>query len=181
MTDIQAVSQLYGQTNNTRTSLLVLIFPNSASLINATVNSSLNGYGSFYRETWRDYTNTMASGTADNYNIYAGTAASGRMESVVVNNDKATSYGKTLIVAEFNSGQWNTSYNESGNNNNVKVVTSSEFSQYSTFTGSHTLTARVWYLFIPINQEYVRELTFDFVNNVWSQASGIKLSFVANV
>ena len=181
MTDIQAVSQLYGQTNNTRTSLLVLIFPNSASLINATVNSSLNGYGSFYRETWRDYTNTMASGTADNYNIYAGTAASGRMESVVVNNDKATSYGKTLIVAEFNSGQWNTSYNESGNNNNVKVVTSSEFSQYSTFTGSHTLTARVWYLFIPINQEYVRELTFDFVNNVWSQASGIKLSFLANV
>ena len=181
MTDIQAVSELYGRTNDTRTSLLVLIFPNTATLRNATVNSALNGYGTFYRETWRDYTNTMASGTADNYNIYAGTAASGRMESVVVNNDNATSNGKTMIVAEFNSGQWNTSYNTTGNNNNVKVVSSSEFGTYSTFTGTHTLTARVWYLFIPINQEYVRELTFDFANNIWSQDSGIRLSFLAEV
>lgn len=181
MTDIQAVSELYGKLNSTRTSLLVLIFPNSASLINATVNSSVDGYGSFYRETWRDYTNTMSSGTADNYNIYAGTAASGRMESVVVNNDEAVSHGKTLIVAEFNSGQWNTSYGQSNNNNNVKVVTSSEFNRSSTFTGTHTLTAKVWYLFIPINKNYVRELKFDFSNNIWTQGSGIELSFLENV
>ena len=178
ITDIQAVSQLYGQTNNTRTSLLVLEFPNTATLRNATIDSTLNGYGTFYRETWKDKT---SEGTSDNYNIYAGTAASGRMESVVINTDRAGYYGKSYISAEFRGGQFNTSYNQTGNYNNVKTVNSSEFNQSSTFRGTHTLTARVWGLFIPYNQHYERELTFDFANNVWTNRVGIILNFLTNV
>ncbi len=178
ISDIQTVSQLYGQTNTTKTSLLVLLFPNTATLRNATINSAFNGYGTFYRETWKDYT---TSGTADNFNIYAGTAASGRMESVVINTERASYYGKSYISAEFRSGQFNTSYSQSNNNNNVKEVNSSDFVKASTFKGAHTLTARVWGLFIPYNQNYVRELTFDFANNVWSEDNGIRLNFLANI
>ncbi len=177
MTDIQAVSNLEGRINDTKTSLVVLIFPNTATLRNATINSSLSGSGDFYRETWKDYT---TSGTADNYNIYASTSASGRMESVVINIDRARQNGiSDIISAEIRESQWNNSYAQSNNNNNVKEVNSDEFSNWTSFTGTHTLTARVWYVFVPITREYVRELTFNF--GIWTQDNGIRLTFLANV
>ena len=175
MTNIQTESNLVGEVNSTKTSLVVLIFPQEASISNVTVNSSVDGNGDFYRETWKDYADAYDQ---DHYNIYARTSASGRMTSVVINTERAGSTGKTLITGEFRFDIFNiSSYANSENQNNVKAVNNTEFDRATTFVGTHTISDRGYW---GVTVSYTRELTFN-MNGTWTQDNGISLTFLSSV
>lgn len=176
ISNIQAKSQVRGMSNNARVSLIVLIFPNEATLVNSTIDSSLNGYGTFYKETWKDYTQT---GTDNFYNLYGVDSAAGRMQSVVINTDAASRYNVSYITAEFSTGIFGiASYQNTEDSSYFKDVTETEFRQASTFRGSFTYGVPAWLWF---QNSYTRELTFDFVNGTWIDSNGIALAFVSNV
>ena len=175
ISNVQAKSQIRGMSNDTRSSLIVLIFPNEATLVNSTIDSSLNGYGTFYKETWKDYTQV---GTDNFYNLYGIDSAAGRMQSVVINTDAASRYGVNYITAEFAMSPFGPSYENTEESSYFRDVTEREFRQASTFRGSFTYRCNG---FLWTAREYTRELTFDFVNGTWVDSNGIALAFVSNV
>ena len=175
ISNVQAKSQLRGMSNNARVSLIVLIFPNEATLVNSTIDSSLNGYGTFYKETWKDYTQT---GIDNFYNLYGVDSAAGRMQSVVINTDAASRYNVNYITAEFAISLFGPSYQDTEDSSYFKDVNESQFRQASTFRGSFTYRCDG---FLWTAREYTRELTFDFANGIWVDSNGIALAFVSNV
>ena len=170
--NVQAVSALRGLVNDTRTSLVVLEFPSNASLKNSTINSSLAGYGTFYKDAWVDFTQ---SGSADHYNIYSMPSAAGAMESVVINTEKARSNGinniqqgvekvnKWLGLVETSSSYQSSSF--------VKDVNNGEFTNAGSFKGDFSY---------ELEHTYTKTLTFNFTD-AWNDApanGGVALRFL---
>ena len=180
MKNIQCSSELVGGNNSTETSLVVVMLQNNAVVRNVTVNSSLNGHGTFYLETKNDI--LESNGTRPN-NIYEEKGHNtGVMESVVVNTSKATSNGLSYKSAEVIAQAWGSTYESSGNKNFVKTVNNVEFSSASSFKGTYNVEATfklVW--IIPINHSWNRSLTFDFAGGVWVENLGAQLAFLSNI
>lgn len=184
ITNIQAASAIKGEATSTRSSLVALIFPNGATLSNATINSSLNGYGVKYRESWTDfesYTNKAQFGFgatatgSGRFNIYSGTSA-GKMTSVVINksqtgvaNAKASMGYVNLMLGFINIGD---DYNGV---NFVKTVNG--FSDISQFQGSFSFTCAQTGKY---SSTATKTLTFN-TNSVWQSNNGISLSFLDNL
>ena len=172
ITNIQARSVLTGSSNSTRTSLVLLEFPDAATFRCATIDSVLDGYGTFYKDTWKDM--RQDSGTFY-YNIYNHDSAAGSMQNVVINTEAATSQGKGYIEGEIHATLvlfwWQTDYENSENSSFVKNVNSSEFANAANFKGSFTIQdpkGRV---------SFTKTLNFNF-DGIWVEGNGISLAFL---
>lgn len=184
ISNVQASSKITGEATTTRSSLVVLIFPNSASLSNATIDSSLNGLGTKYRESWVDFESYDkkadlgfgATTTGDaRFNVYVGTSA-GRMTSVVINNSqegvsgaKASMGHINLIMGFINVGD---------DYNGVSFVkTVNGFTDVTQFMGEYTFTCAKTG---DHTNSATKSLTFD-IDGVWQSNSGISLRFLDNI
>ncbi|MBQ8615732.1 MAG: hypothetical protein IJ415_04125 [Clostridia bacterium] len=184
ITNVQCASDIYGETNSTRSSLVALIFPYGATLKNATINSSLNGYGTFYRETWTDFasfTNKSEFGLTngetgdERYNIYKYDTYHGIMQSVVINSAKAgVSSAKAAMGSAF---AWGKDYQDTADSSFVKVVDG--FSDVNQFQGSFTFVCATSTLF-KIKHKATKTLTFD-IGTYWESNNGISLIFLNNL
>ena len=181
ITNIQCVSNIQGQANSTRSSLVALIFPYGATLKNATIDSSLSGYGTFYRETWTDfasYTNKAEFGLAngetgdERYNIYKYDTYHGIMQSVVINSaNKGVSDAKAAMGSAF---AWGKDYQDTEDSSFVKLVDG--FNDISQFQGSFTFVCSVSTLF-GIEHKATKTLTFE-IGKYWESNNGISLMFL---
>lgn len=191
ISNIQASSNLIGGTTNTRTSLIVLVFPNGAEIVNATINSKLSGYGTFYRDSWvdfADYTNKAEFGFDSSYgsnnvrfyyfNVYMSSVSCGKITSVVINSDYKTGDMKVqqgmAIVSNF-IGFIPSSDTYNGVNN---IKETSNFTNYAEFTGNFTFN----YAYNSLYNSYrdtSATLTFA-VGSVWVDGNGISLIFLQN-
>ena len=186
--NIQAVSSLVGAASTTRTSLIALIFPSSASITKSTINSSLSGYGTFYRETWTDfasYGNKSEFGISGNsglgasaFDIYRNTTNAGTMKNIVINGkfDNNVSVKSAMASVSNFIGLIPTGSDYNGVN---FVRVTDEFDAYSSFVGNFTFNC-------AYNNTYktytTTEKTLEFdIGSVWTNANGITLSFLANV
>lgn len=184
ITNVQCVSQLVGGANSTRSSLVALIFPYGATIQNATINSSLTGYGTTYRETWTDfasYTNKGEFGYSDGetgdsrFNIYKNDTHHGVMQSVVINGSKS---GVSSANAAMGSAfAWGKDYQDTDESSFVKVVDG--FSDVSQFQGSFTFVCATSTMF-GIKHKATRTLTFA-VGTYWESNNGISLIFLNNM
>ncbi len=183
ITNAQVASELVGKTNSTRSSLVVLIFPYGATLQNATVNSSFSGYGEKYRESWTDfasYANKAEFGLVngetgdERFNLYKYDSFHGIMQSVVINNSNAgVSDAKAAMGAAF---AFSKDYQDTAESSFIKVVSNSQFNQYSSFTGSFTFVCAKSTL-LGIEHEATKTLTFS-MGDVWKPTSGINLKCI---
>lgn len=190
ITNVQATSKIIGETNNTRSSLIALLFFNGTTLKNATINSSFDGYGITYRETWTDFAsysnrkeefgiNKVQTGYAG-FNIYKDNAYHGKMQSVVINvANKNVSSAKAAISSmniggkEYNDDDANSSY--------IKTVNG--FNDYSQFIGSFEFryaNANGFQEFFGFNGKTTRTLTFE-IGSVWENNNGISLMFLNDI
>ena len=185
ITNIQATSTIEGLANTTRSSLVTLIFPYGAKLKNATINSSIGGYGTFYRETWLDfasYSNKAEFGfsagdTGDNrFNLFANDTHHGSMQSVVINTGKAgAGSAKSAMGSAF---AWSKEYTDSAESSFVKTVNG--FSSINQFTGSFEFVCATssWF---GIEHKVTKTLTFG-IGSIWKDnGSGISLIFADNL
>ena len=170
--NVQTSTALEGMANEARVSLVVLEFPTNASLRNSAINNSLAGVGTFYRESWCDYT---TRGTAGHYNIYVKVSAAGSMQSVVINTEKARVNSIKYKQSNANRGIVN-DYSNSSRSSYIRDVNNSEFANAATFKGNFTYTLTGGW-FEPNGHNYTRNLTFDF-DNVWSDTNGVNLQFL---
>ncbi len=184
ISNIQASSKITGEATTTRSSLVVLIFPNTASLSNATIDSSLNGHGAKYRESWVDfesYSNKAEFGFAATktgdarFNVYVGTSA-GKMTSVVINNaqtgvkDAKASMGHVNLTLGF--------IKTGDDYNGVSFVkTVNGFTDVTQFMGQYTFTCAKTG---DHTNSATKTLTFD-VDGIWQSNSGISLRFLDNI
>lgn len=179
MTNIECCSELVGANNSTRTSLVVILLQDKAVVRNVAVDSVLNGYGTFYLETFSDlgaHTN-VTNGTRPN-NIYEEKGHNtGIMESVVVNGEKAMSNGLIYKAASVIADVFGSTYNSSDNKNFVKTVMNVQFESATTFKGSYTVSAK-WAF---IEHKWSRDLTFDFAGQVWTENAGVRLGFLSKI
>ena len=182
ITNIQATSVIEGTTNNTRSSLIALIFPYGAKLKNATVSSSIGGYGIFYRETWSDfasYSNKAefglpASSTYDGrFNLYQNDTHHGCMQSVVIDSSKAgVNNAKASMGDAF---AFNKDYTDSSESSYIKVVNG--FNSINQFTGSFEFVCAksTWF---GIEHKATKSLNFD-IGSIWKDSgNGISLIFM---
>ena len=190
ISNIQASSNLVGGSTDTRTSLIVLIFPNGAEIINSTINSKLSGYGTFYRDSWADfadYTNKAEFGF-DSYgsnnvrfyyfNVYMSSVSCGKITSVVINSDYKTGdmdvqQGMAIVSNFIGFIPSSDTYNGV---NNIKET--SNFTDYAEFTGNFTFN----YAYNSLYKSYrdtSATLTFE-VGSVWEDGNGINLMFLKN-
>ena len=184
ITNVQCASTINGEANSTRSSLVALIFPYGATLKNATINSSLNGYGTKYRETWTDfasYNNKAEFGFSngetgdERFNIYKYDTFHGIMQSVVINSDNAgVNDAKAAMGAAF---AWGKDYQDTADSSFVKVVNG--FSDVSQFQGSYTFVCSISTLF-GIKHEATKTLTFE-IGRYWESNNGISLIFLNNI
>lgn len=185
ITNIQATSTIEGITNATRSSLVALIFPYGANLKNATISSSIGGYGTFYRETWTDfasYSNKSEFGfsageTGDiRFNLYGNDTHHGSMQSVVIDASKdGVNKTKAAMGGAF---AWGKDYTDSSESSFIKVV--DKFENMSQFTGSFSFVCATssWF---GIEHTATKTLTFD-IGSVWKNSgAGISLIFVDNL
>lgn len=185
ITNVQAISEIKGQETDTRSSLIVLEFPANATLKNATINSSLNGNGIFYLDTYNDKTN---EGNGAHYNVYEAKGCAGVIESVTINNTAANKYGKDIKRSQFVTGGalffWQqTTYKASGNTSYYKVVNEEEFNITSTFTTACELSKSGTGVFMLGSDDFSYDMQYDFLNNIWSDnnGTGISLAFLNNI
>ncbi len=183
ITNVQAQSNLVGATNTTRTSLIVLIFPDGAKLNNSSINSTLDGNGTFYRETWADYDSTKPFGSISknaNFNLFAVNSAAGEMQGVVINTEKAGEHGISTINASFITEYFGSTCSYVGDENSsfFKTVNNADFINYTTYTSNCVITALSgWWQ----TTDYSFAMKFDF-NGTWSNTiDGINLAFVYNI
>ncbi len=173
ITNVQTMSSLVGSANDTRVSLIVLHFPNGAVLKNSTINSSVSGYGTFYRETWKDF-NTKTN--AGYYHIYGVDSAAGSMQSVVINTDSSKLNGKSLVSASNLRGLlFGGSYQNTAQSSYVKATDNSGFNTRITFIDDcYVEVGGNW-----DKKNVAKTMTFD-LENVWSNSAngGIQLSFI---
>ena len=182
ITNIQAVSTIVGMANSTRTSLVVLVFPHGAVLKNATISSSISGYGTFYKETWEDfsaYSNKSEFGLTglgsgdDTFNLYANDTHHGSMQSVVIDSSKTGVSSAKAAMGD--AWAWETSYTNSSESSFVKTV--SGFTNISQFSGSFEFKCAEssW---LGINHYATKTLTFAIGTTWTDNGSGISLVFL---
>ena len=189
ISNVQTASALEGATTSTRTSLIVLVFPNGAEITTSTINNKMSGYGTFYRDTWTDfasYTNKAEFGyTATNasnvsyFNAYKSSAYCGKITNVVINSDYKSSgiSVKQAMGAVGNIIGFIPGSNDYNGVNNIKET--SKFTTYSEFTGNFTFNCA----YNSLYNSYVKETaTLNFsVGSVWENNNGISLMFLNNV
>ncbi len=181
ITNIQATSTIEGTTNSSRSSLIALIFSYGANLKNATISSSIGGYGTFYRETWTDfaaYSNKAEFGfsageTGDiRFNLYGNDTHHGSMQSVVIDSSKdGVSKTNAAMGGAF---AWGKDYTDSSVSSYIKVVNG--FTNIDQFTGSFTFVCAKssW---LGIEHNATRTLTFN-IGSIWKDnGAGISLIF----
>ena len=184
ITNIQATSTIEGTTNSSRSSLIALIFPYGANLKNATISSSIGGYGTFYRETWSDfstYSNKAEFGLTDgsygmnddmSFNLYANDTFHGSMQHVVIDSSKAGV--NNAIAAMGGAFAWGKDYTDSSESSFIKVVDG--FNNMSQFTGDFTFVCAksVWF---GIEHTTTRTINFA-IGSIWKDSgNGITLIF----
>jgi len=185
ITNIQATSAIEGTTNNSRSSLIALIFPYGANLKNATIASSIGGYGTFYRETWSDfstYSNQAEFGLTDgsygmnddmSFNLYVNDTFHGSMQHVVIDSSKAgVNNTKSAMGGAF---AWGKDYTDSSESSFVKVIDG--FNNMSQFSGEFTFVCAtsVW---LGIEHTAIRTINFA-IGSIWKDSgNGISLIFV---
>ena len=184
ITNVQASSNLIGQTNSTRSSLVALIFPYSANLKNATIDSSLTGYGFKYREVWTDFASFsnksefgLSNGSTgdERFNLYKYDTYHGCMQSVVINGSKdGVSSAAASMGAAF---AWEKDYQDTEDSSFIKVVDG--FSDISQFQGSFTFVCSESTL-LNIKHKATKTLTFE-IGSVWESYNGIRLMFIKNL
>ncbi len=184
ITNIQASSMIVGETNNTRSSLVALIFTYGSSLKNATINSSIQGYGIKYREVWTDFANYnnkaefgLAGGdTFDGrFNLYFQDVHHGSMQSVVINGDNA---GVSEAKASMgNAFAFSNDYQDTNESSFIKVVEG--FNDVTQFQGSFKFVCATstWF---GIKHTATKTLTFEF-GSIWESNNGISLIFLNNI
>ena len=151
VSDIQTNSIINAETASTKASLVVIVFPQGATLQNAVVNSRFTGNvnATYYRDTMSDDA-TNANGNGHFYNLYGISSFSGTMQSVVVNTTTMNSgvtltagnnYKQSMFYRAWDLFNWNyVTYSEEGNHNNyIREANSSEFANRATFEGSFDL------------------------------------------
>ncbi len=184
--NVQTTSKLIGKTNSTRTSLVVLLFPNGANLKNSTINNSFEGHGKVYREVWTDFTTYSnkaefgytAGSTGDSrFDIYEDDSMHGSMQSVVINTANA---GVKDAEASMTKAVWffgyQSSYNNTSNSSYVKYVDG--FSDFSQFRGNFEFTFAV--SDAGHEMKTTKELTFN-IGDIWESNNGISLIFLNNI
>lgn len=196
--NVQACSQIYGTKNSTVSSFIALIFPNGASFVNATINSSFNGYGKFYSECWQDFRNSSedvkneldyhTTGNSDrSFDILDYDASAGSLQSVIINGAAAGRYNKSYESAQFISEgvffgayQW-PSYEDTDRSSFFNIVSEDDFKKVSTYKGSISMTTKKG-LFKWGEVTFTKQCQFDF-DSVWSEVAnnGIALQFLANI
>jgi len=184
ITNVQASSQLVGQTNQTRSSLVALIFPYGANLKHATIDSSLFGYGHKYREVWTDFASFsnkaefgLSNGATgdERFNLYKYDTYHGIMQSVVING---ANEGVGSASASMGSAfAWGKDYQDTSDSSFIKVVNG--FNDFSQFQGSFTFICAKSTL-LGIEHKATKTLEF-FIGNVWESNNGISLMFLNNV
>ena len=195
VSNVQASSEIYGATNNTVSSLIVLIFPNGASFKNAVIDSSFNGFGKYYSECWQDFRNSDSSvkdelnyyttGNSDrSFDILDYDKSAGSLQSVIINRASATRYGKSYQTAIFYNNavfvklfQWLT-YENTANSSFFAIVSADDFKKISTYKGEIVMTAKTGF-FDARTQTIRKQTTYDF-NSVWTELSnnGIVFQFL---
>ena len=163
---------------------MALLFPYGTTLKNATINSSLSGYGTFYRETWTDfasYANKAEFGYSngetgdERFNIYKYDTFHGIMQSVVINGSQAgVADAKAAMGAAF---AWGKDYQDTADSSFVKVVDG--FNDASQFQGSFTFVCAISTLF-GIKHDATKTLTFE-IGTCWESNNGISLIFLRNI
>lgn len=186
ITNIQCASSIIGKANATRTSLVTLIFPYGATLKNATISSGMAGYGTFYRETWTDfssYNNKNEFGYIDDstgdarFNLYKNDTHHGCMQSVVIDGSK---YGVDDAIASMgNAFAWGAvnSYQNSEESSFIKVVDG--FNDASQFQGSFEFVCSKteW---LGSEVKATKTLTFE-IGKIWESNNGISLIFLNSI
>ncbi|MCQ2565147.1 MAG: hypothetical protein MJ152_04770, partial [Clostridia bacterium] len=179
------VSKIVGTSNDTRSSLAVLIFPDAASLIKASINSYCDGYGIFYRDTWKDFTRVTDS---DHFCIYGVDAASGTMQQVVFNSNTMAKAGKSYNVSKFRADftivYGKATYQNTSTSSYIRVVSDSDFNSSITYTSNFTLkitsadceTGSIGFAGLG-SEEYTKSMSFD-MENVWKYKGIIILAFM---
>ncbi|MBE5741087.1 MAG: hypothetical protein E7351_00950 [Clostridiales bacterium] len=177
ITNIQAASEIIGATNSTRSSLIVLVFPYGTELKNATIDSSLSGYGIFYRETWKDFAITSDNNEYEDghFNLYANDTHHGSMQSVVINT--ANKGVDNAIAAMGDAFAFGKSYTDSSISSYIKTVNG--FNDVSQFTGPYEFTCAIssWF---NIAHKVTKTLTFN-IGGIWEENNGISLIFLNNL
>ena len=189
ISNVQTASNLEGSTTQTRTSLMVLIFPNGAEIATSTINNKLSGYGIFYRDAWTDFASYgnkaefgYAASNASNvsyFNVYKSSAYCGKITSVVINSDYKSngitakqSMGAVGNIIGFIPGS-----NDYNGVNNIKET--SKFTTYSEFVGNFTFNCAYNSLYGSYTSE---SATLNFnVGSVWENNNGISLMFLNNI
>lgn len=184
ISNAQLANNLVGLTSNTRTSLMVLIFPNGASVVNSTVNSTLSGNGDFYRDSWVDfetYANKAEFGygsdTKGYFNAY--TAGAGDVISIVINSKYNDNVAAKSSLSMSNGGPFGgTDYDDKS-----FVIVTADFTTINSFVGEKE------FQFVDDNPYFFKlfgsikksaTLTFNF-GDVWVEGNGISLNFLKNV
>lgn len=180
ISNIQAKSKIEGALNSTRSSLIALIFPSGAKLNNATIDSSIVGAGTKYRESWTDYEQVVDGNSAGTkYNIYDESESAGIMKSVVINTSregvKETKAAMGIIHRFAIFIPIGNTYN---GNSFVKYVENDAFNVSSSFSGAFTFNCAYDDFYKYYNQS-TKTLEFAIGATWVDNGSGIVLSFVA--
>lgn len=185
ISNIQTSSNIIGDAHSTKSSLIVLIFQDGTKLTNASINNSFEGNGSFYMDTWNDFatsTDKDKFGFLSNdasFNVYSNDVASGSLQSVVVNTEKAESKGvRNIKESEFTGSIiWvRLDYENTAESSYYKKVNSSEFGSSATYKTDWSQTEDSG-LFGWGKTEFNKAMTFDF-EGPWSDSNGVKLAFL---
>ncbi len=194
ISNVQTNSNIVGGTNSTISSLIVLIFPDGATLRNSTINSSFSGNGTFFMDTLRMVGGISVQGLniqeEGRYNLYGIDAHSGSLQSVVVNAQKASANGVNNIkTSEFTVAYAAiygiVDYQNTDESSYYKAVGDAEFMSSSTFKTD-------WYVDVKKggffgfwdwgwgSPKFSKQMTFE-IGDVWVEGGGITLSFLSNV
>jgi len=189
ISNVQASSVVEGKASETRTSLVVLVFPRGAVLTNATINSTVAGYGKFYRESWVDFSTDSKNTEFDVsisrdglsittcFNILTSSAYCGEITSVVINANYANGKDVQTSMATVANVVLVPAGNDYNGTNFVKVV--SNFADYNEFVGPFTFNCAynsLWKYYDTAS----KTLTFN-IGSIWENNNGISLMFLANV
>ena len=188
ISNVQTNSNIVGGTHETRSSLIVLLFPDGANLNNAAINSSFADYGTFYMDTWNDfatYTDRSKFGFAENdasFNVYSSEQASGSLRSVVVNTEKASQNGVNGIKAStFTKALWvayyKVDYSVSDTSSYYKTTNNDGMSSIDTYTTAwSTEEGGLFNTFFK--EEFSSDMTFNF-DGIWVSNAGVRLAFLS--
>ncbi len=180
MTNLQLASNITGQANSARSSLVTLIFPYGATMSQVTVDSSFSGYGVKYREVWTDfaaYNNKAefgysAGATGDaRFNLYMNDTHHGMMQHVVINTSNSGVSGSNASMG--GAFAWGKDYQDTEYSSFIKLV--GGFSDVTQFQGSFKFVCAKseWF-----GIEHTAERTLSFaIGSTWKSSSGIKLAF----